>query len=149
MNTCIAMNFFAASDACLPICRGSMTRTTISPLRSTASRAAAVAASWSFSTVSICLNISVLIPLTCNDMFFHFNRNAMNRHFNKKWHKTIPVTKQNILIYFFFFELKETSLVNILEYFFKYYKINFFLFFIILIRGYITWIVAGTVLWRR
>lgn len=65
-RTCIAINFFAASEACLPICRGSMTRTTISPLRSTASRAAAVDASWSFSTVSICLKISVLIPLTCN-----------------------------------------------------------------------------------
>lgn len=30
------------------------------------SNAAAVEASWSFSTVSICLNISLLIPDTCN-----------------------------------------------------------------------------------
>ncbi|OXU21167.1 hypothetical protein TSAR_004444, partial [Trichomalopsis sarcophagae] len=54
------------SEACLPICLGSMTLTTISPCFSTASRAAAVEASWSFSTVSNCLKISFVIPLTCN-----------------------------------------------------------------------------------
>jgi len=79
-HTCIAINFFAASEACLPICRGSMTRTTISPLRSTASRAAAVEASWSFSTVSICLKISVLIPLTCNDRSCHFRKRVAKVH---------------------------------------------------------------------
>ena len=66
MYTCMAMNFFAASVPCLPICLGSMILTTISPCFSTASRAAAVDASWSFSMVSSCLKISFVMPLTCN-----------------------------------------------------------------------------------
>jgi hypothetical protein len=62
--TCIVRKRFAASDAARPMCLGSSSRTTISPRLSTASSAAAVVASWSFSTVSICRKISVEIPLT-------------------------------------------------------------------------------------
>jgi len=62
--TCIDRNFRTASWAGRENCRGSNMRTSISPLRSTAPSAAAVVASWSFSTDSNCRNISVEIPLT-------------------------------------------------------------------------------------
>lgn len=64
-HTCSVRKRLAASDAVRPMCLGSSNRTTISPRLSTASNAAAVVASWSFSTVSICRKISVEIPLTC------------------------------------------------------------------------------------
>lgn len=61
----LARNFWAASiEFRPPIRRGSSIRTIISPRLSTASKAAAVLGSWSFSTASICRKISELMPDT-------------------------------------------------------------------------------------